>query len=273
MHRFHVRKGPAIALTVVFIAAIYVVLSVMLISAGSRMNEKLPSYTSNFKDLYERTLLFLSAHGIQFANTSLPSSLSGEWLIAITETVAPTVAGVVADRLFIAVLSLVFLIEMAEGAAAGRLAGNLVHYGKAVQRFISLTAQTGAISAGINLALFLVLGIDFPGLWCFMYFVLQFIPSVGFLIAIVPPSLIALLSTGSKRAVLVAAGMIVVQMISDYAIQPRFMKKGLHVSLLQILLSLLIWGFLLGPAGAVLAVPLTMTVRKFVENPFGADGP
>jgi predicted PurR-regulated permease PerM len=60
-------------------------------------------------------------------------------------------------------------------------------------------------------------------------------------------------------------------MIADYVIQPRFMKKGLHISLLQILLSLLVWGFLLGPAGALLAVPLTIACKKFIENPFDRE--
>jgi AI-2 transport protein TqsA len=55
-------------------------------------------------------------------------------------------------------------------------------------------------------------------------------------------------------------------MSSDYVIQPMLMKKSLHVSLLQIILSLLVLGFLLGPAGAVLAVPLTMALKKYFED-------
>jgi predicted PurR-regulated permease PerM len=55
-------------------------------------------------------------------------------------------------------------------------------------------------------------------------------------------------------------------MVSHYVLQPRLMKKGLHATLLEIVLSLVIWGFLLGPWGGVLAGPLTLAVRKFVQG-------
>ena len=273
MHRFQLRKGSAIGLTVTLVVALYLSASVGLIEAGFRMRERLPLYKANLNELYSGTVLFMSAHGIQFANASLPNTLSGERLIELMQTIAPTAIGVLSDRVFIGVLALIFGIEMAAvpGPRASPLARYLVLYGEDVQRFISLMARTGAISAGINFLLLLALGVDFAGLWCALYFLLQFIPSVGFVIALVPPSTIALLTTGWQRAVLVATGMIVTQMIADYVIQPRFMKKGLHISLLQILLSLLLWGFLLGPAGAILAVPLTMACKKFIENPFDLE--
>jgi predicted PurR-regulated permease PerM len=269
MRRFHMRKGPAIALTLAFVVALYLSAFVGLIEVGLRVRAEIPVYRTNLNELYRGVVVFLSAHGIQFASASLPSTLSGERLIDLMQTVAPTAIGVLSDRVFIGVLALIFAIDMVgvPGPKASVLARHLVDYGKDVQRFISLTARTGAISAGINLLLLLALGVDFAGLWAALYFLLQFIPSVGFVVALVPPSVIALLTFGWQRALLVAAGMILTQMISDYVIQPRFMKKGLHVSLLQILLSLLLWGFLLGPAGAILAVPLTMACKKFIGNP------
>ena len=61
--------------------------------------------------------------------------------------------------------------------------------------------------------------------------------------------------------------------VNQSLIEPRLMKKGLDVSFLQVTLSLMIWGFLLGPIGAILAVPLTMTVKKFVVNPLKKANP
>jgi predicted PurR-regulated permease PerM len=275
MHRFNLRKASAIGLTLALVVALYLSAAVGLIEAGLRMREQIPVYRTNLNELYRGIVVFLSAHGIQFASASLPSTLSGERMFELLETIAPTAIGVLSDRVFIGVLALIFAIEMAAvpGPRASPLARRLVLYGEDVQRFISLVARTGAISAGINLVLLLALGVDFAGLWCSLYFLLQFIPSVGFVIAMVPPSMVALLTSGWQRSVLVAAGMIVTQMISDYVIQPRFMKKGLHISLLQILLSLLLWGFLLGPAGAILAVPLTIACKKFIQNPLEGEMP
>ena len=82
-----------------------------------------------------------------------------------------------------------------------------------------------------------------------------------------------LLMLGWQRALLVVGGLILTQMISDYVIQPMLMKKTLHVSFLQVTLSLIIWGFLLGPTGGVLAVPLTMSIKKYIENPLREGKP
>jgi predicted PurR-regulated permease PerM len=143
----------------------------------------------------------------------------------------------------------------------------LLYYGKDVQRFIAISAQTGAIIALANLVLLIALGIDFPVLWCVLYFLLQFIPSIGFLIAIVPPALLALLTFGWKRALFVIIGLVVTQMASDYILQPRLMKKSMHISLLEIMLAIMIWGFLLGPMGAILGVPLNLALKKYIQNP------
>ena len=57
-------------------------------------------------------------------------------------------------------------------------------------------------------------------------------------------------------------------MASDYILQPRLMKKSMHVSLLEIMLALMIWGFLLGPMGAILGVPLNLAFKKYIQNPY-----
>ena len=104
-------------------------------------------------------------------------------------------------------------------------------------------------------------------LWSVLYFLLQFIPSMGLLIAIVRPALLALLTFGWKRALFVIIGFVVTQMASDYILQPRLMKKSMHISLLEIMLALIIWGFLLGPPGAILGVPLNLALKKYIQDP------
>ena len=194
---------------------------------------------------------------------------SSDRIIEFARMILPTVIGLFSDRLLISLLSLIFLIEMAdpEGAKTGPLARNLAYYGADVQAFITISAKTGAINALANFVILIALGVDFPVVWCFLYFFLHFIPNVGFLISLVPPTLMALLMLGWKRALLVLGGLILTEMLGDYVVKPMLMIKGLHVSLLQIMLSLMIWGFLLGPAGAVLAIPLTLALRKYIDSP------
>jgi predicted PurR-regulated permease PerM len=269
MRRFHSPKGLAIPLTVAFVVTIYFVVSVALLEASFQLREKIPLYVEHFRTLHERIAVFLSAHGIQSAQLSLKNMYSSDRIIEFARLILPTLIGLFSDRLLISLLSLIFLIEMAdpEGAETGPLARNLAYYGADVQAFITISAKTGAINALANFVILIALGVDFPVVWCFLYFFLHFIPNVGFLISLIPPTLMALLMLGWKRALLVLGGLILTEMLGDYVVKPMLMIKGLHVSLLQIMLSLMIWGFLLGPAGAVLAIPLTLALRKYIDSP------
>ena len=79
-------------------------------------------------------------------------------------------------------------------------------------------------------------------------------------------SVLALLESGWKVALVVGGGLISINLVADYVLTPIFMKKGVDVSFLEIILSLMFWTLLLGPLGAILAVPLTLSPRKFIDR-------
>jgi len=273
MRRFQHSKRLAIALTAVILLVIHVVVYVGLVGTAFRMRVKLPMYEVHFSELYTKIGVFLSSHGIHLANHALGGFYSSERTIQAIETLLPIVAGFFSDRFLVALLSVISLVEMAEAEAGGALARNLAHYGQDIQQYISITAQTGAIGAVANLVVLLALRVDFPFLWCFLFFLLHFIPNIGFIVSMIPPAFVALLEFGWQRALLVVVGFIVTQILCDYVVQPLLMKRGLHISFLQITLSLMIWGFLLGPAGVILAIPLTMASKRFIDNISGRHNP
>ena len=86
------------------------------------------------------------------------------------------------------------------------------------------------------------------------------------MIALVPPTLLALLMFGWKRALLVLVVLFLTEMIGENVLKPVLLKKGLDVGLIEVTLSLVGWGYLLGPAGAVLSVPLTLGLRRFIDR-------
>jgi AI-2 transport protein TqsA len=270
MHRFRLRQSLAIALTVVLWATIWFAIWVALFEAGHQLMAKLPIYEERIRILHERVVVFLSAHGIQSTHDSVKNLYGYDRIVEFARAMLPTLIGFFSDRLLIILLGLGFLVEMTylDSGKSGPFARKLVYYGRDVQRFIAISAQAGAIIALANLVLLAVLGVDAAFVWCFLYFLLQFIPGIGFAIALIPPSLMALLMLGWKRALLVAGGLILTQMVGAYVVKPMLMKKGLNISFLEIMLSLVIWGFLLGPAGAILAIPLTLAFRRAIEKPF-----
>jgi len=185
--------------------------------------------------------------------------------------ILPTALEFFSDRLLIWFLTLLFLVTLLDPERGNSpIAKRLANFGKDVQHYIATTAETGAISAVVNLLLLTVLRVDFAVVWCLLYFFLHFIPSIGFIIALVPPTLLALLMLGWKRALLVLAGMVLTETLGENVLKPILLKKMLDVSLLEVTLSLLGWGYLLGAAGAILSVPLTLALRRVINR--GREG-
>jgi predicted PurR-regulated permease PerM len=99
-----------------------------------------------------------------------------------------------------------------------------------------------------------------------LYFFLQFIPNLGSILALVPPTLLALVTLGWERALVVAVGMLLTNLITANVLNPIFLKKGVDISFLEIILSLIVWGSLLGSTGSLVAIPLTIVLKKYFEN-------
>jgi predicted PurR-regulated permease PerM len=121
--------------------------------------------------------------------------------------------------------------------------------------------------AGILIAVWMyILGVQFPVLWGFLAFLLHYVPNIGAVIAAVPAMLLALVQLGMGSALLVAAGNILIGFIIGNVIEPRLMGRKLGLSTLVVFLSLIFWGSLLGLIGAILCIPLTMTLKFAFES-------
>ena len=108
--------------------------------------------------------------------------------------------------------------------------------------------------------------VDYPLLWGLLAFLLNYIPNLGSIIAAVPTVLLTLVQLGWSAALIVFAGYSVVNVVIGSFIEPRFMGKGLGLSTLVVFLSLVFWGWVLGPVGMLLSVPLTMTLKIALES-------
>lgn len=268
MLRFKLKKNSAIILTAIAVAAFGLYLLLALDLATVRIAAKLPIYEAQLANLYQQIAVFMNAHNVVAPSLSVKGVLTPERLREISRAVLPEAGAIISNGMLIGLLAFLFIIEMAGeiGAKAGPLAESLAYYGSDAASYVSVTAKTAGINALINLVFLIVMGVDTPVVWSFLYFFLDFIPTLGFVVALLPPTFVTLLMYGWQRALLVAGGLILSNLIVDYTVTPIFMKHAVGVSFLEITLSLVGWAFLLGLAGAILAVPLTLALRKFVAK-------
>ncbi len=131
-----------------------------------------------------------------------------------------------------------------------------------------MTVLTGInFLVGLGDTVFLLfLGVDYALLWGLLAWFMGYIPSIGFMIALIPPVLMAYAQYGLQTALIVLVGYILINGGVQNFYQPKVMGQRLRISPVVVFVGLFIWGYLLGGIGAILAVPLTLLVLIIMEN-------
>lgn len=140
-----------------------------------------------------------------------------------------------------------------------RFLSSVNHY-LAIKTLVSM-----ATGASVTLMLWAV-GLDFYLLWGVLAFLLNYIPNIGSIIAAVPAILLAILQLGLGPASFIGLGYLAINVIMANLIEPQYLGRGLGISTLVVFLSLVFWGWLLGSAGMLLSVLLTMVIKIALEN-------
>lgn len=129
-----------------------------------------------------------------------------------------------------------------------------------VRWFMLIRTAVGIVSGIVATAWLWVMGVDFAPFWGVLFFLLNYLPNIGSIIAGIPPTVLAFVQFGFGWALLVAAGLIAMEQVIGNFLDPRLQGRTLNVSSLVVLLSVILWGWIWGIPGALIAVPLTVTI-------------
>lgn len=135
-----------------------------------------------------------------------------------------------------------------------------------VKQYMAIKTLISLVTGLLVYILLALAGIDYAVLWAILAFLLNFVPNIGSIIAAIPVVLLAVVQFDLLRAALVALGYLVINLVMGSVVEPRFMGRGLGLSTLVVFLSLLFWGWVLGPVGMLLSVPLTITVKIALDS-------
>lgn len=268
-------KLPGWLAMVVIVLAVFVfvtfIIGVVVVSAG-QLDENLPIYQNRVAEIKGDISQRLDSFGIDAGDVLNLDIFEPNRLIDATASIAVSVASAMSDWLFVLVIAVFIMIEAAgypakllDAVRAGSpLPERLISLNRDIRSYVLITAWLGLLVAILNTILLFALGVDYPILWGVLAFLFSFIPVVGFIIALIPPVVLALLESGWTEALIVLAGYLIINNLVDNVLKPKIIGQGLNLSPLVIILSLFFWGWVFGAVGAILAVPLTMTVKKIV---------
>ena len=270
------KKAPgwlAFALTVVAIFAVLGFLAVVLIIAVERLVELIPTYTEEIDSFKEGVADFLTGLGLGQSDASDTAQLIDpgallDFYAGLLGAVAKTFSSVV--LIFMAIVFLLLeAADMPSKIAAELETGNdyirrLADFSADTRRYISITTWIGLATGAFDTLVFVIMGVPLPLLWGLLAFLLSYIPVIGFWLAAIPPTILALLESGPAAAIVVFFGIVIINGLADEVLKPKFMGVGLDLAPFMIIMSVTFWTAILGPLGAILGVPVTMTFKELV---------
>ena len=235
-------------------------------------SHNLPSYQARLNDQTASLLAWLASLGLDFNSQLWRENLDPSAAMGMAGNLLSGLGNVLANT-FLIVLTVIFLLIEATAlpnkwAAIGKDAPATTGFGKFLESVNAYMAIKGWVSlaTGTIIAIWLaILDVDYPLLWGLLAFLFNFVPNIGSIIAAIPAVLLALVQFGPGAAIAAGAGYLAVNIIMGNVVEPRFMGKGVGLSTLVVFISLVFWGWVLGPVGMLLSVPLTMIVKLALE--------
>ncbi len=271
-------KVPAwAALPVVFGGVIvsFLLGGALLGSSIRTFSAKLPEYEERIEDLMGNGLAWLEGQGwaVDLSTDTLLGYLDAGRIANLAGTLVSSVGNVLSDTAFV-LLATIFILAEAAGLPRklqvafgpqtefGRFAGVI----EDLQNYLALKTRISVASGVLSGLLCWAVGVDYPLLWGMLAFLLNYIPTLGSVIALTPPTMLAFLLLGWERGVVLLGGYLTIEMVMGNVIEPRIMGKHLGLSSLVVFLSLVFWGWIWGPIGMFLSIPLTMVVKILLEH-------
>lgn len=271
------RRVPTFAAVLIAVLVnVLAVAAILALVAGSfqAFTAAAPRYQARLGEMASATLVWLGERGID-SSQWIPADLVNPGVVLdLVVAMLGGVASVLSNAVLVFLAMVLILLEAAGlptklQVALGARSVSLQHFDRVkleVQRYLGIktlvSLATGA-AVGVCLA---ALGVDFPVLWGVLAFILNYIPNLGSILAAVPPVLLSIVQLGPGTAVVVAIVYLVVNTLLAAVLEPYLLGRSFGLSTLVVFLSLIFWGWVWGPVGMLLSVPLTMTVKITLEN-------
>lgn len=273
------RKGvpgwaASIGLLIMIYGFLLVIVGIIVLSVA-RLVTLLPTYASEASELLSGVSDFLTRQGI--GPDPIRTMISSFDLASLARPLLAALSHLTSFGANVVFLMSVMLFMGLEASGAGSrlsalaaerplVAASLRSFAGNTRRFLTVTTVFGLITGFADTLLLLWLDIPLAVLWGLLAFICNYIPYVGFVIGLVPPALLALLIGDWRLMLIVIVLYIVLNSLFTSLIQPYFVGDAVGVSMTITFIALVFWGWVLGPLGAILAIPLTLLVKAILVD-------
>ncbi len=269
----HKKIPSPLALTSVMLLFIGLISLVAMLVGNSAQDftNNLPLYQSQLETRFSGVATELESYGIALPEEGLKQLFNPGVAVGYAADLFKGMGSILTNSFVILLMVIFMLIESKD--VIGKI-NSINHqrmgsFDKVVEKIKHYMVLKTIISLGTGFTvsvMLMIIGVDYAILWGVVAFLFNFIPNIGSIIAAVPVVLLAFIQIDAISALIVAVGFIVINTLFGSVIEPKVMGRGLGLSTLVVFLSLIFWGWLLGPVGMLLSIPLTIMVKLILED-------
>jgi predicted PurR-regulated permease PerM len=264
----------ALVLTIVLVVALILGIVWLVGLSVQDLGDKLPAYEQRIGEIKQEFGSTLTNLGVDVDSLASDQLVAPDKLLELAAGFAGGIVSSLSNWGLILLTSVFFLVEatiiprkvrsIAEDNDPDVLRS--LRLTQDLRQYMAINAGVGLIAAVINVILLAIIGVDFALLWGVLSFFMSFVPNVGFIISVIPPAIMALIQFGTREMLIVIVAYVVINFLVDNVIKPRFIEEGVNISATVTFLSLIIWAWVLGPIGAILAVPMAIIVQAMLDS-------
>ncbi len=274
LRRRRVPDAVAILAVVIVMLAVLTVVGIVLGRSVNLFIDAIPQYQARMDRLVDSIPGALEAFNIDIEKAEIQEVISLGSIMSWVGSGLKGLASLLSNAFMISLIVVFMLFEavwlptkirVAYGEASEGVQ-QISHAATQIQRYLAIKTIT-SLATGVLVAIWTaVIGLDFFMVWGLLAFLLNFIPTIGSLVAAVPAVLLALVQLGPGSALAVGLGFLVINITFGNIVEPNVMGRTLGLSTLVVFLSLVFWGWVLGTIGMLLSVPLTMIIKILLES-------
>lgn len=273
------KKGlPSWLAALATILSVYLILIIMIVALVvclAKLATLAPQYTNQANDVADQVVSWLKDLGVDQSQVdNVAKNLDFGKLFGLATTILSSVLSILSDLLFIGLVTLFLAFDNASflkvlgqtGGERPSVVTSLQRFSSSVRTYFIVATIFGLIVAVIDTGALWLLGIPAAVVWGVLAFVTNFVPNIGFIIGLVPPAILGLLQGGWGLAIAVIVIYCAVNFVIQSVLQPKFQGDALGLTTTLTFLALVFWTYVLGPLGAILALPMTMLVKAVLVD-------
>jgi predicted PurR-regulated permease PerM len=234
----------------------------------------LPKYQERLTEQSHGLFLWLQKYGFKLNEGALSNFVNPGKAMSLAGKLLSGLGNVLTQALFILITVTFILLEAsvfqqkirAFSSDPEASMARIREITTGIKQYMSIKTSTSLLTGVLVSSCLWFIGVDYPVLWGLIAFLFNYVPNIGSIIAAIPAILLALVQLGLWPALWTGLIYVLINALVGNVIEPRFMGKGLGLSPLIVFISLVFWGWILGPVGMFLSIPLTMTLKIALDS-------